>query len=226
MLYVTCLSERKKSVYSRRYVRRDTWGRCWFMDCLKFGWCSRAKELSREMRIRDSEELSLSLSLSLSSSAASFLMTRRNSHRLSAEEKGHAGKTGVGCMSAPPVDTFFLLLSAIRAHSHLLSPLPTQRRTGLYRDCVMQRTGPSLECSFANFSTVYGFSLVLWLCLTVTFNGFMCLHLETLEHLCVCVCVCVTEWMCVGVHVAYHDDRQCILWPVACSAGGRDYLLI
>lgn len=59
------------------------------------------------------------LGWTLSFSAASFLMTRRNSHYLSAEEKV-TRKMVVGCLSALHLSIFFLLLSAILTHSQLL----------------------------------------------------------------------------------------------------------
>lgn len=132
--------------------------------------------------------------LSVSHSLASFLMSRINSHYLSAEEKEKVTwKTRAGRPSALHL-SFFSTGSLSSSPLLTCSPSPRQRKSWqsltvilLYSRLVKVLSIPLL------ISTVYGLSLVLWICLTVTFNGFMCLHLETSERL-FCVSACASVW--------------------------------
>lgn len=113
-----------------------------------------------------------------------FLRIRINSHYLPPEEKM---KTRVGWLSSTAPSSSAALISS------LLSK--TKSRAVPNRCSRRWQTGGSwvFLCSFLPVS---GFSLVLWICLTVTFDGFMCLHLEPSEHVSVWMRVrsCGTPW--------------------------------
>lgn len=142
----------------------------------------------RETRSAYLQGLSVSLSL------ASFLMTRINSHYLPAEEKEKVTwKTRAGRLSALHLSLFS---TGSLPSSPLLtcSPSPRQRKSRQSLTDVLfdSRLVKVLSIPLL-ISTVYGLFLVLWICLTVTFNGFMCLHLETSERL-ICVSACASVW--------------------------------
>lgn len=130
-----------------------------------------------------------------SHSLASFLMMRTNSHYLSAEEKEKVTWNTKGrdvCLHYTWA-SFPLVL----CHPHLFLPAlppPDRKKNRLsLTDILLHSRLVKVLSIPLLISMVYGLFLVLWICLTVTFNGFMCLHLETSERL-FCVSACESVW--------------------------------
>lgn len=101
-----CEDARQRRLTDCRSFRPPSGPSKWLLDALK------PNNFSREMRITNWERLSLSLS------AASFLMTRINSHYLPAEEKVTWKTKGGMSVSTTPEPPFPPVLS----HPHPFSP--------------------------------------------------------------------------------------------------------